>query len=1072
MASIRIQLFNNLSIASGGETVTTVNSNRLQSLLAYLVLHAGVPQSREQLAYRLWPESGEAQARTNLRQLLHHLRRAVPAEACLLEADTQTVLWRREATCVIDVVEFDRAVAEAAEAGKRGDGTAERRLLEEAALLYQDDLLRGLYDDWLQPHRARYRQQLTEAVSRLAGLAEAQGDFTAAIRHAERLVGLDPLSEVHHQMLIRLHAAHHDRASALRAYHQCKQVLRRELAVDPCVGTRALFEQILRSEAPPPRVELPPASAVTPAPMVGREAEWERLLEAWRQTARGGVRLAVILGEPGIGKSRLAERLYQWCAAQAAAVARARCYAAQGRLAYAPIAEWLRAEPLRAACARLPQAQVAELARALPEILADHPALERPAPLTESWERRHFYTALNGAFGKAAKPLLLVIDDLQWCDADSFEWLHTLFGAEAAGGILIVGTARPEETGRTHPLTRLLGDLRVAGHSLELPLAPLNEEETAALGAQVANHPLNRDDSGALYRATKGNPLFVVESVRAGLGSGGGTAPRIHAVISARLAQLSAAAYELAGFAAAIGRAFSFDLLAKATDWDEDSLSAALDELWQRRIVGGEGEERGAALYDYTHDRLREVAYADLTPVVRRFLHRRVARALEELHAGETDGVSAQLAAHYEAAGMVEAAIGHFRRAAAVAKRRFADAEAAGLLRRALGLCREFPESTRRDEQELELLVTLGTVLVTTHGYSMPEVGETYARALELSRKLGETPHVFPVLSGAWVFHVVRGQMEISRKLGQQCLDLATPRQDAALTVMGHFILGSSNFHLGNLAESYAEMEKAMAAYAGGSHPALALFAGPDVGVFCRSYESHVLWLMGRGGLAAQRSEEALAAAREVGHPFSMAIALDYAAMLDLFRGENEAARARAEEAVALCRRHDFAYYLTLAEIVAGAAAAAGDGAGRIRQGLDSLKALGAEIRLPYYLGLLAEASARAGQIGEGLAHLSNGFAYQSKNGEVWAAPELHRIHAELLLRNGNREEAKASYVRAMGAARLSGARIWELRAALGLCRLEPAGETLVTLRRLLREFGGDFDSADLRAAREIAGAG
>ena len=1068
MASIRIQLFNSLSVACGARMVTTVNTNRLQSLLAYLVLHVGQPQSREQMAYRLWPESGESQARTNLRQLLHHLRRALPAEAFLLEADNQTLVWKRDSECEIDVAEFDAALARAACSAKRSDPAAERDALERAALLYQDDLLRGLYDDWLQPHRARYRQQLTDALTRLAALLEALGELPAAIRHAERLIALDPLSEAHHQSLIRLHAANHDRASALRAYHQCKQVLRRELAVEPGTATRALFDQILRSDAPAPqRVELPPATSAAAAPMVGRALEWERLLAAWRTIASGGVHLALILGEPGIGKSRLADRLYQWCAAHGSAVARSRCYAAQGRLAYAPIAGWLSAEPLRAACDRLPRAQLAELARALPEILADNPAMERPAPLIEAWERRHFYAALNSAFQKAAKPLLLLIDDLQWCDADSFEWLHTLFGGDHSGGILVVGTVRPEETGRAHPFTRLLNEVRQAGQVVELPLSPLNAEETAALGAQVANHPLDVSDSGALFQATKGNPLFVVESVRAGLTrSDSITAPRIHAVIAARLAQLSASAYELAGFAATIGRSFSFDLLAKATDWDEDSLSSALDELWQRRIVGGQGDDRSAGLYDFTHDRLREVAYTDLSPVLRRFLHRRVARALEELHAAEIESVSPQLAAHCEAAGMAEVAIHHFRRAAAVARQRYADTEAAGLLRRALNLCREFPESARRDEQELELLVTLGPVLVTTQGYSLPEVGETYERALELSRKLGETPHVFPVLSGAWVFHVVRGQMEASRQLGQQCLDLAIPRADPTLSVMGHFILGSSHFHLGQLQESRAHMEQAMADYQGHSHPALTLFAGPDIGVFCRSYQSHVLWLMGCGGLAAQRSSEALASALQVEHPFSQAIALDYAAMLHLFRGEKAAALATAEDAVTVCRKHNFAYYLALAEIVAGAAAA--DGLARIRHGMDSLKALGAEIRLPFYYGLQAEACARAGQIGEGLANLSNAFAFQSKNGEVWAASELHRIHAELLLRHGNREEAQLSFQRALTAARQSGARMWELRAALGLCRLHASASAVANLQRVLRELDTDFDSPDLREARDI----
>jgi predicted ATPase len=858
-------------------------------------------------------------------------------------------------------------------------------------------------------------------------------------------VALDPLAEAHHQALIRLHSRNHDRASALRAYHQCKQVLRRELGVDPDAATRELFEQVLRSEPlAGARAELPPASAESHAPMVGRRKEWEQLVECWRGAVRGGTLLALIQGEPGIGKSRLAEELYEWCSHQDGAVARARCYSAYGRLAYAPIAGWLRSEPLNAACSHLAQAQLAELARVLPEILAENPAIQRPQPLTESWERRHFYAALNAAFAKARGPLLLLIDDLQWCDPDSFEWLHSLFRGGTASRILVVGTVRPEETGRTHPLASLLSDLRQSGQVVELPLSPLTAEETAALAAQVANRPLDAADSGALYRATKGNPLFVVESVRAADSSGAiATPPRIHAVITARLAQLSAQAYELAGLASAIGQSFSLDLLAKATDWDDDSLSAALDELWQRRIIEGQGEAHGVAEYDFTHDRLREVTYAELSPVRRRFLHRRIALALEELHGAALESVSGQLAAHYEAAGMAEPAIRHYVGAAAVARHRYADAEAAGLLRRALALCLSFPESVRRDHQELELLATLGPVLVTTQGYTTSEVGELYERALLLCRRLEGTEHVFAVLSGAWVFHVVRGQLEISRELAQECLDLANQDGMAPVSVMGHFIMGSCNFHLGRMESSKKHLDQALAAFSGGFHPALALFAGPDIGAFCRSYQSQVLWQLGNAGEAAAKSEEALDAARQVSHPFSMAIALDYAAMLHVFHGEIEPARARAEEAAAVCRKHGFAYYLSVAEILAGwAMAMAGEGepgVARLRQWLEIFKASGAEIRLPFYHGLLAEACGRAGQMGEALANISNGFAFQSKNGEMWSAADLHRIHGDLLLRGGNHTQARASYQRSLDTARAAGARMYELRAVARLRELSNA---------------------------------
>jgi len=999
---MRIELFGNLRITCHEQLVVSVNTNRLQSLLAFLLLHGEAPQPREQLAFTLWPESSEPQARTNLRQLIHHLRRALPADCCFLSADNHTVQWRRDPACSVDVAEFDAALERAAGCRARTDAEGEIQALKEGVRLYQDDLLRGSYDEWLLPKREDYRRQFAAALGRLAALLEDRRDYAEAIRHAERLVAFDPLLESHHQILIRLHTANHDRAGALRAYHQCMRVLRRELAVDPAPATRDLYNVALEAAAP---ANVP---AVAPAPqtssMVGRKREWGRLVECWHLAARAENRLAIILGEPGIGKSRLAEELHDWCARQGATVARARCYAAQGQLAYAPIAEWLRSSPLRAAVAELPQAQLAELARVLPEILTEHPAIQRPGPLTESWERRHLYESLNAVFGKASKPLLLWIDDLQWCDPDSFEWLDSFLRSEASRRTLMLGTVRPEETGRSHPFTRLMTEMQQSGRLLELPLSPLDREESAALSAQIAGHSLNDADLAGLYKATRGNPLFIVESVRAGLGSSdsaaGASPPRIHAVISARFAQLSATAYELTGFAAAIGQPFSIDLLAKATDWDEESLSRSLDELWQRRIV----ESHGPALYDFSHDRLREVAYAELSPVRQRFLHRRIARALEEMQAGDLEPVYGQLAAHYDNAGMPEQAVRCYVDAAAVARQRYAEAEAAGLLRRALALCRALPESTRRDRQELEVLVILGLSLATTLGYATAEVGETYERALALSLSLRERKHLLPVLSGAWVFQIVRGNVERSREHAQQVLDLAAEEGEPAFAMAGHFVMASSLFHLGRFSESESQIREALAGWKGAPHPALALFAGPDVGMFCRSYLAHILWHLGLGREALAASDHAVATARQISRPFALAIALNYAAMLHVFRREAREAQRWAEEAASVCREHAFAYYLSMAEILAGwSMAQLGDphgGITRLRQGLDAFHATGAGLRLPFYHALLAEACERAGQIGEGLANISSGFAFLNRNGEAWAAPHLQRIHADLSAAN------------------------------------------------------------------------
>jgi predicted ATPase len=592
--------------------------------------------------------------------------------------------------------------------------------------------------------------------------------------------------------------------------------------------------------------------------------------------------------------------------------------------------------------------------------------------------------------------------------------------SSVAAGILVVGTVRAEETGREHPFTRFLAGLRQSGMVLEIPLEPLDAEETAELARRESAKPLESGNLREIFQATRGNPLFVVESVRAGLRS-----TRVHAVIASRLAQLTAPSYELAGLASVVGRPFSFELLEKATDWDEASVSQALDELWRRRII----ESRGPSEYDFTHDRLREVACAELSLVRRRYLHRRVARALAEVHAADIESWNGQIASHFEQAGMAEEAIENYGRAALYARQRYADSEAADSLRRALVLCRGFPESARRLTQELDLLVTLGPALVTTEGYSAAEVGETYHRALDLSRQL-DNRNIFAILSGAWVFHTVRGNLEKAREFSLDFLRAAEREPTPGLMLAGNFLLGSCLFHLGQLEASLEHMTAAIGTHGGPAESVLALFAGPDLGVFCRSYLAHLAWHRGAGQNGDGHAAEAIAAANRMRHPFSQAIALDYNAMLHAFRGESRAALARGQEAVELCTRHGFAYYLAIANVLTGWARGAESdvaaGLTQLRGGLDALRALHAEIRLPYYCALLAETFGRAGLVGEALASLSTGFGFASKNGEQWAVAELHRVQADLLAAEGKAELAHATYLRGIEAARRSGSLAFE----------------------------------------------
>jgi hypothetical protein len=352
----------------------------------------------------------------------------------------------------------------------------------------------------------------------------------------------------------------------------------------------------------------------------------------------------------------------------------------------------------------LEDARLAEVARLLPELLARQPGLPRPAALTEDWQRQRLFEGLARAVLGACRPLLLAIDDLQWCDRDTLEWLHFLLRFDRGARLLVTGTYRTEEVGEGHPLVSLLHALRPHGQVTEVELGPLDEAATRTLAARVAGREIDPGVAKLLFRETEGNPLFVVETVRAGLPlrgpsqaagpaalpgdpSPGGAAlpPKVRSVLEARLAQLSPPARDLAELAAVIGREFPFELLARAGRRDEEALVCELDELWQRRIV----RERGASGYDFSHGKLQEVAYRNLSAARRRLLHRHVAQALEALHAEEPDVVSYQVAAHYERAGLPDEAIPHYLWAAEVARRVYANEEAVGLLRRGLALVEE-----------------------------------------------------------------------------------------------------------------------------------------------------------------------------------------------------------------------------------------------------------------------------------------------------------------------------------------------------------------------------------------------
>ena len=250
--TLQMNLLGTFLIASDHIPLTSIEVPRLQSLLAYLVLHRGVPQSRTRLAAMLWPDSTEEQAHTNLRNLLYKLRQALPDSDQYLIVNRHMLMWQESDFWTMDVQEFERAVNTAEQAELMENHTMFRRALEKAIELYRGELLPGCYDEWILQERGRLSQMYLEVMEKLLCLQEKEGDFQGAIRIAQRVLREDPLQEASYRHLMRLYANSGNRAAAVRAYQNCVVVLERELAVEPGPATRQVYEQLLQSEAPRP----------------------------------------------------------------------------------------------------------------------------------------------------------------------------------------------------------------------------------------------------------------------------------------------------------------------------------------------------------------------------------------------------------------------------------------------------------------------------------------------------------------------------------------------------------------------------------------------------------------------------------------------------------------------------------------------------------------------------------------------------------------------------------------------------------------------------------------------------
>jgi DNA-binding SARP family transcriptional activator len=1089
-AMLQIQLLGSFQLLYDGALLTTVNQARQQALLAYLLLHRHAPQPRQHVAFRLWPDSSEAQAKTNLRRELYHLRRLLPAAEQFLAVDSISVRWRSEAPFTLDVADFERLLAEA-ERMKSVDRPAETiTALEQALALYHGPLLPSCYDDWILPLREGLDQHSVTALEQLVVLLEEQREYAAAMHQAERLLRHDPLHETTYRRLMRLAVLGGDRARALRIYQDCAARLQQELGVEPSPETQALYESLLQAE---PQALPEPARqrmwrAEERTALVGRQREWQTLLTAWRSTQCGHAQVVLIAGEAGIGKTRLAEELLVWASRQNHLTARSRAYAMEGSLAYTLITELLRNEALAARWSTLPEVWLLELARLLPEVLDQHPKLPPPTPLTESWQRQRFFEGLARAVLAGPEPRLLLLDDLQWCDQETLAWVRYLLRFAAGARLLVVGTARSEEITVEHPLTSLRLDLQREDQWIEIELAALTNEETAMLAAQTAGRPLSAGEADQIYQATEGNPLFVVETVRAGLIAsvqrwaagqsdaqpldltGKAMPPKVYAVIQSRLAQLSPLARELAQVAATIGRSFHYDLLVEVSNQGEADLVRLLDELWQRRVL----VVHAAHLYDFSHDRIREAIYAQIGPTQRTHLHRCIAQALERLAGEHLDAVAAQIAAHYEQAGLAEKAILWYKRAADVHRRLYAHSEVLANMNAALVLLRRQPATHNRDQQELSLLFFLSNDLVIAKGFSAAVVRPVLEQACDLAARLNERRHLFYVVRALLMYHIARRGLLVAQELALQLLSLAQAMNDRVCLAEANRCLARVHGHRGEFALAYMYVKKAIDRYM--DSPVVASpFDGEDFRWNYYANASLFLWVLGQVDQARTHMDRALALTATGVRPYSLANVSIYAAMVYRNLGNCQQVAVIAQQMVMLGDKHDLLIARINGKTFQGwVRAQQGDLAGgiaQIAQALAELRDLVFTMHITYRLALLAELYIQAGQFDKAGAVLEEARTISEQCHERFWDVEVHRLQGELLLaQDADPTAVERCYRRALEIAHMQQAKSLELRVVMSMARLWVRHGRSDEARQLLAEtygwFREGFDTADLGAAR------
>ena len=853
-------------------------------------------------------------------------------------------------------------------------------------------------------------------------------------------------------------------------------------------------------------------------PLTGRDLEINLLKDRWERAQSGSGQILLLIGEPGLGKSRLVHAMKQFVRDQPGTIPTSDPAMSVGSSAVAdpPIVEWRCSRRLQNTglypatefferfLGFAPEDSAASRFERLAQHLRDYdlarselvplfasllslPTDDRfpPLGLPPVREREETFRALvewlRAYSGR--RPVLFAVEDLHWADASTLEFLQQFFVEGSHDRILTVLTFRPE----------FQPAWPTAAHQTSLALTCLNERQVAELMGKKTGNAVSEALADQIYRRTGGVPLFVEEYTRMLQESGifdpaGADSPvaaalprgipsTLQDLVMARLDRMEGDR-EIAQIAAALGREFGYELLDAVAAVDESFLQDELAKLVQAEILYPKGRTPRCR-YVFKHALLEEALYDSLVKEKRQDFHRRIAEVLEAGGIQSVETPPELIAHHFTEAGLAGKAIRYWLKAGLRSRERSAEVEAIGHLTQGRSLLATLPESADRDTVEMELLSPLGTAYIASRGYAAPEVGPVFQRARELCERIGPPEQLFALMLGIWEWHTVRADLRLCVDLAEEGMEFAGRLRDPGIFMEALFMEAETMLYRADFKGARDRFETAVAEYDDRERTRYwAARTSHNAGVTCRSNLAVSLWHLGFPDRSRQVNLEMRQLARAIGHPYSQAYAMHHTCWLYQYCRFGSEVLAAAEEEIEIATEQAFALWHATGTFFKGAGllleGQPEEALPFLRKGHEAFRAGGARLTLPFQLSTLGEALTRAGRFEEAARALDEGLAIGEETDERCQEAELHRLKGELL-RVEAPEQVRAAedcFRRAIDTARRQQSRAWELRAVTSLARLWQTegrrAEARIALESVYRTYSEGFTTPDLVDAASL----